>query len=85
MGYQLKYDDNGPARDFSAVTPSDTVEYGRAARGLYVGGTGAVVLVDANGPATATFSAVPAGTTLWVWHRRVNATGTTATNLVALF
>lgn len=85
MGYQLKWDDDGPARDYAPVTPSDTTEYGRAARGLYVGSSGTVVLINANGDTAVTFTAVPSGVILPVWHRRVNSTGTTATALVALF
>ena len=85
MTYQLKWDDSGPSREWDVVTPSDSTEYGRAARGLYVGTGGSVVLVDAQSSKAVTFVAVPGGVILPVWHRRVNSTGTTASNLVALF
>jgi hypothetical protein len=73
------------ASDARAVTPSDTVSYdGRAARGLYVGGGGGVSLLTDAGAAV-TFTGLLAGSILPVRHTRVNSTGTTATNLVALF
>ena len=72
------------ARFFSAVTPHDSTGFTEAARGLYVGGAGNVVAVDRNGNAV-TFVAVPAGAILPVVCIRVNATNTTATNIVALY
>lgn len=74
-----------------AVTPSDANSYSTAfgtdyavARALYVGVTGNIVLLDAQGN-TVTFSNVPAGAIIPIAHTRVNATSTTATNMVALF
>lgn len=75
--------DSAPARDFRAVTPSDTVGFGHA-RGLYVGGAGNVVAVSLSGNVV-TFTGVPAGTTLDIQCNRVNATSTTATSIVALY
>jgi len=69
-----------PANEGGAVTPSDTVDLPVLTRGIYVGGAGDVVVVFKN-DATATFTAVPAGTLLPVAARRINSTGTTATNL----
>jgi len=72
--------------DYEAITPSDSVNFTgrRMTRGLYVGGTGDVAAVRADGTAV-TFSGVPAGTILPIRAIRVNSTGTTATNLDALF
>lgn len=71
-------------REPFAITPSDTVNFSRETHGgIYVGGTGDVVAVLYDG-STVTFTAVPAGTILPVRAIRVNATGTTATNLVGL-
>lgn len=69
----------------AAVTPSDTVNFtfGNAS-GLYVGGAGNVVVVTL-GNQVITFVGVVAGTTLYVKAKRVNATNTTATNIVALY
>lgn len=66
-----------------AITPSDTVNLPRETRRVYVGGAGAVVAII--GGAAVTFAAVPAGSLLPIAASRINATGTTASNLVALF
>jgi hypothetical protein len=76
----------GPATGAAAVTPSNTVALpGGVCRGLYVGGAGDVAAVLADQGAAVTFVAVPAGTFMPVRVFRVNSTGTTATNLVALY
>jgi hypothetical protein len=74
---------HAPAGHAEAVTPSDATDLDFIARGLYVGGAGDVKLVMVSG-AVVTFKAVPVGTTLNVRFTRVEATGTTATQLVAL-
>jgi len=67
-----------------AITPSDATNFTEGAcHAIYVGGAGAVVAV-VNGTAI-TFAAVPVGTVLQLRATRVNATGTAATNLVALY
>jgi hypothetical protein len=75
--------DSASAIRHAAVTPSDTVNFGQA-RALYVGGAGNVAVVDLDGTAV-TYVGVPAGTFLPVQCKRVNATSTTATSIVALF
>ena len=67
-----------------AVTPSDTVSFAKPTKGLWVGGVGAVSVVMLDG-STVIFSAVPAGTLLPIRVRRVNAAGTGATLIVALY
>ena len=76
-----------PATEAAAITPSDTVNIPTGpTRGVYVGVTGNVTVVMAEGAQTAVlFVAVPAGTILPISVKRVNATGTAATDLVALF
>ena len=71
-----------PAKYGQAVTPSDSTTL-TPTRALYVGGTGDVAVVMADG-VTLTFTAVPAGI-LPVQVVKVLATGTTATNIVALW
>ncbi len=75
-----------PADQGAAVTPSDTVNLTTQSRALYVGGAGNVSVVmggpDAN---VLTFIAVPAGALLPLIVSRVNATLTTATNIVAVY
>jgi hypothetical protein len=65
----------------AAVTPSDTTQL--AGKALYIGGAGNVTLVTESG-AVVLFTAPPVGSILPVKFTRVNATGTTATLLVAL-
>jgi hypothetical protein len=74
---------DGPAGDYFAVVPSDTVGFTRNVRGLYVGTTGNVVAVTLAGTPV-TFTAVPAGTFLPIEVLRVNTTGTTAGSIVGL-
>jgi len=66
------------------VAPSDATDLDFLARALWVGGAGnvSVVMMDGN---TVVFTGVAAGTLLPIRFSRVNATGTTATNMVALF
>lgn len=75
-----------PSPEFVAVVPSNTVDLTKPCRGLYVGGAGDIMAVPLAAPGTAVlFKAVPAGTVLPIVATRVNATGTTATDIVALF
>ena len=69
--------------DCFAVTASDSTLY--AGFGLYVGVTGDVTAVPSGGGAAVLFKAVPAGAILPISVIRVNATGTTASQIVALF
>jgi len=74
--------DTSPADAAVAVTPSDSVNFTLSARGLYIGVTGDVTAVVAG--VAVLFKNCQAGSILPVVCSRVNATGTTATNLVAL-
>lgn len=67
-----------------AITPSDTVDLAIPVRAIYVGTTGNIALVPPNKTAAVLFSNVQAGTTLMVAAKRINATNTTASNLVGL-
>lgn len=68
----------------AVVTPSDTAALPVSAKALYVGGAGDINLLAVNDAQPVTLKAVPAGTVLRLWVGAVFATGTTATNLVAL-
>ena len=71
------HDRSNVASGCFAVTKSDSTELPQSCCGLYVGGTGDVVVKTESG-LTVTFSAVPAGTILPVAVRRVmNATTAT--------
>ena len=67
-----------------AITKSDVTNFTFTVCGIYVGGTGDVVVVTKDNTAI-TFSSVPAGTILPVRAVRVNSTNTTATNMVGLY
>lgn len=76
-------DHNKPAYGAVAVTPDDSNDLSIPARGLYIGGAGAIALTMASGDEV-TFSGCLAGTILDIQVIRVKATGTTATNILAL-
>lgn len=66
-----------------SVTPSDTVSLTKVSRALYVGGTGNLSLLMMDGTSL-TLNSVPVG--LYALRvERVNSTGTTATNVRALW
>ena len=71
------------ATSVQAVVTSDTQALAADCKGLWVGGTGNVVVTMWDGT-TATFTAVPAGTLLKVSPKLVKA-ATTATLIIALF
>lgn len=79
-------DASGPARRAGAVTPSDTVDLTTYAKALYVGAAGnvRVLTVGAEDGDAVTFANHPVGW-LPVQVRRVLATGTAATQIVAAF
>lgn len=75
---------DGPAKGAYALTPSDNQDIGMGiCRSLYVGVTGDITL-DTEESNAVLFKAVPVGI-LPVRVKRVRATGTTATNIVALY
>lgn len=69
---------------FPPLTPSDTVDLPALTQALWVGGAGDVAAVAQNNRVTV-LPAVPAGSWLPLAVKRVNATGTTATGIVALY
>ncbi len=76
-----------PATNGTAITPADGTTLTTIPRALYIGGAGDVAVLMANdGTDTPlTFSNLPAGTVLPARVKEVRATGTTATNIVALW
>lgn len=72
-----------PAYDLYAVVPHDTNNLIDVARQLYVGTDGNVV-VETEAGTTVTFSNVIGGSTLGPFFvKKVKATGTTSSNIVA--
>ena len=72
-----------PATRFAAVTPSDTESFTVPATALFVGVGGTVVAINSVGDPVR-FLNVANGTVLPITTYRVNATNTTATDIVAL-
>ena len=68
----------------AAITPNDADSFSGPVS-VYVGTTGDVAVRPANGGAAVTFVGVPAGAVLPVRVIGVNATGTTASNLIAVY
>jgi hypothetical protein len=84
--YSVTFDTvSSPARQWQAVTPADgaTAQFPITPKSIYVGGAGNIVLRDAIGT-NVTFTVV-AGSFLPLCATRVQATGTNATGIVALF
>ena len=73
-----------PAIDGAVVVPSDTVQLAQVSRAIYVGSTGDIAAELASGTQV-TFTAVPAGMILPLRLRKIRSTGTSATNIVALW
>jgi len=71
--------------DWRPITPSDTVDLPRVTTAIWVGGGGDVAAVMQNNLMPVVLAAVPAGTWLPLAAKRVNATSTTATGLVAFY
>lgn len=76
---------DGPATGAEPITPSNTVEMDAISRGIYVGVGGDIVVVPASGDGTILFKGAVAGSIIPIRAKRVNATGTTATDLVSLY
>lgn len=69
-----------------AVTPNDGTNLPLGtATALWIGGAGDVALIAAADASAVTITGVPAGTVLAISAKRVLSTGTTATNIVALY
>ena len=81
----LSADATVSAHRASAVTASDATVYAQPTRGLYVGTAGNITVDMADGGSPILFVGVQGGTLLPLQVTRVYATGTTATNIVALY
>lgn len=72
-----------PSSLLSSVAPSNTVNFTNIARQLYIGTAGDVAVLTQS-DVVITFKNVGAGSTIGPFFiKRVNATGTTATDIVA--
>ena len=72
-----------PASYWAAVTPSDSTNFTTRPRAIYVGVSGDVVAIGIDN-VSVTFKSMAVG-----WHpirpKRINATLTTATNIIAVY
>lgn len=76
---------SGPVGRGFEVTPSDANDFAYQSRAIYVGVAGDVAVVFADDPDNPLiFPGVPAGSLLPVRASRINSTGTTAGNILAL-
>jgi hypothetical protein len=75
---------SSPATGAQAITPNDSQLLARVPRAIYVGGTGSLS-VEMVGGVTVTFQSLQAGAIYPLRIRKVRASGTTATHLVALW
>jgi len=73
-----------PADDAEVVTPSDAVNLLKISRAVYVGASGNLSVEMANIGTAIVFTGVQAGSILPIRVSRINLTGTTAANIVAL-
>lgn len=79
----LTANNKAPFEYAEVVTPNDSTNQASGmTRGVYVGVTGDVTMVV--GGNAVLFKAMPVGI-YWIRTTRVNATGTTATNILALY
>jgi hypothetical protein len=78
-------DVSAPARRTGAIIPHDANDLADLPKAIYVGGGGDVALMAAADTTSRIFKAVPVGAILPIRARRVLVTGTTATNLIALY
>ena len=67
-----------------AVTPSDDTNFNSGCRYLYVGTGGDINVATSFNGENVIFRGVPGGSQIFVAAARVNNTGTTASNIVAL-
>lgn len=73
-------------RNGVAITPHDTnASITGSPNAIYVGGAGGITCRLSGDSADVAFAAVPVGTILPIEPTLVRSTGTTATNLVALY
>lgn len=76
---------SAPATRAVAVTPHDSDPLTDSPKALYVGTGGNITMRGVNGTADTLWKNIPAGTVLPFRARYVRATGTSATDLLALY
>lgn len=79
--------DVAPGKRLAAVTTSDTADFTAVPRALFIGTGGdlKVIAVDDTSNAGVTLKNVASGSILTIKFRRVLSSGTTATDIVAIY
>lgn len=72
------------ATEAAAVTPSDSTVFPKSTKGLYVGVSGNVAVV-LEGGSSVTFNNLASGIIHPIAVKQVKSTGTTATNILAVY
>jgi len=75
----------GSYSNAAAVTKSDATVFSPPARGIHVGGTGAIQVDMAGGQTAVLFSGIPSGTFLPLAVTKIYSTNTTATLMVIVW
>lgn len=78
-------DVSAPADSAVVITPDDNTDLVNNTKSIYVGGTGNLSVVMLGDGSTVLFSGIPAGAILPIQVKRIRATGTTASLIVALY
>ena len=73
-----------PAINAVAITPDDDNDLATIARSVYIGGAGDLAVILEGDTVAVTFSGMLVGVVYSIRAKRINATNTTATNIVAL-
>lgn len=82
QNHQAQFD--SPALNAAAVTPNDAAPIATTPRALYVGGAGDIAVIMKGG-GEVVFVAAPAGSILPISPSHIKSSGTTATNILALW
>lgn len=75
---------SNPARELWAVTPSNSETLPKIAKAIFVGGSGDISIRAASDAVPVVLKNVPAGMILPIRALQIHASGTTATDIVAL-
>jgi hypothetical protein len=76
---------SAPARKALAVTPNDTDPLVNVPKALYVGTGGDIAMRGIDGDVDQAWKNVPSGVILPIRAQYIRATGTTATDILALY
>ena len=82
--FTYRQETSDPFTNAFAVTPNDSTDLDYVTRGIYIGGSGDVVVITKGGDEVTLVNTL-AGTYLPIRVSRIKSTGTTATNILGLY